>query len=123
MPGASIAPDGTEPPGLHATGFVAGEILPWSPPQGSVLVASVKRALRGTNFPVDIYNWKLPKNSRNAFGQRLLFVLAVASDDPRSFVAYHSLLGGPKRTVLATQGPGRLSNRIKRAALEGTTEK
>lgn len=83
-----------------------GAALPWGPPPGSTLAASMNGALRGTPFPVDIYNWQ--KNG-------VLYVLAVACKDPSSFVAYRTA-GGPSRKILMAEGPGILSQQIRKAA-------
>ncbi len=94
--------------------LVSGEDpLPWQPPPGSTLVASVKGVKRGTPFPVDVYNWT---------SGGILFVLAIAPNDSTSFVAYCASRG-PFRKQLLALGGGTLTQRIKSAALQRGTER
>jgi hypothetical protein len=80
-----------------------GKALPWTPPGAAagmfpVLVAA--RNTGSTSFPVDLWRWDFANDS---------IYLAVASDDPTSFVGYIKSPQGPQ--VMA-QGVGPLTSQI-----------
>lgn len=80
-----------------------GKALPWTPPGAAagmfpVLVAA--RNTGSTSFPVDLWRWDFANDS---------VYLAVASDDPTSFVGYIKSPQGPQ--VMA-QGVGPLTSQI-----------
>lgn len=75
--------------------------LPWVPPSlpGVLPVKTKERSTTLTPFPVDVYEWAAPMGLAPA-GTK--FVLAVASDDPTSFVGYvrHPAGSAPQTSVL-----------------------
>lgn len=80
--------------------------LPWWPPIATAPVKSKTRNTGVTRFPVDVYNWPVPSLNQ-------VYVLAVASNDPTSFVAYSIVLtAGNKKKVLVARGPGPLTSQI-----------
>lgn len=92
----------------HAHGAPAapprqGKTLPWTPPGAAggmfpVLVAA--RNTGSTSFPVDLWRWDSANDS---------IYLAVASDDPTSFVGY---VKSPQGMQVMAQGVGPLTSQI-----------
>lgn len=82
--------------------------LPWSPPVSIKPFMTKKRDTSVTKFPVDVWIWNVVNN---ALTQVNTYVLAVASDDSSSWVAY--MVSGPtKQKILAAKGTGPLTAQI-----------
>lgn len=86
----------------------ATSALPWSPPVSVLPVKTKSGSTDLTPFPLDVWVWTVPVGTTGESNQ---YVLAVATDDPTSFVGY-SVSGPNKQKILGAKGPGPLSSQI-----------
>lgn len=92
------------------TANVNGLTLPWGPPIAGLASPKKTRSrdVSVTPFPVDVWAWVVP--AKSSATPAMSYVLAVASDDPSSFIAY-IVQSGKSKTVIA-KGPGPLTPQI-----------
>ncbi len=83
--------------------------LPWAPPSSGSPTKTKSRDTSVTKFPVDVWLWATPGRSVSSY------YLVIASDDPKSFIAY-AISGPARQKILAAKGPGNLSGQIQARA-------